>query len=83
MPWASGCRAASTSPVNLAPADLPKEGSHYDLPIALALMVALRVLTQEQVDGYCAVGELALDGTIAPIVGALPAAIGANAMGKA
>ena len=69
--------------INLAPADLPKEGSHYDVPIALALMVSLRVLTQEQVDGYCAVGEVGLDGSIAPIVGALPAAIGANAMGKA
>jgi magnesium chelatase family protein len=68
--------------VNLAPADLPKEGSHYDAPIALALMVALRVLPQEQLDGYCAVGELALDGSIARIVGALPAAIGANALGK-
>ncbi|MEZ5926319.1 MAG: YifB family Mg chelatase-like AAA ATPase [Hyphomicrobiaceae bacterium] len=68
--------------VNLAPADLPKEGSHYDLPIALALMVSLRVLTQDQVEGYLAIGELALDGSIAPIVGALPAAIGANAAGK-
>ncbi|MFO1170617.1 MAG: YifB family Mg chelatase-like AAA ATPase [Hyphomicrobiaceae bacterium] len=68
--------------INLAPADLPKEGSHFDVPIALALMVALRVLTQDQVGGYCAIGELALDGAIAPIVGALPAAIGANALGK-
>lgn len=65
--------------VNLAPADLPKEGSHYDLPIALALMTALGVIPQDAMDGLCVLGELGLDGTIAPVTGALPAAIAANA----
>jgi len=68
--------------VNLAPGDLPKEGSHYDLPIALALMVATGVLPAAVIEGYAAIGELALDGAIRPVPGALPAAIGANAMGK-
>ncbi|WP_099865854.1 YifB family Mg chelatase-like AAA ATPase [Pararhizobium haloflavum] len=68
--------------VNLAPADLPKEGSHYDLPIALALMAALGAIPGDVLEGYVVVGELALDGTIAPVAGALPAAIGANALGK-
>lgn len=68
--------------VSLAPADLPKEGSHFDLPIILALLVAFGVLPQDAMDDFCALGELALDGAIAPIVGALPAAIGANSLGK-
>jgi magnesium chelatase family protein len=68
--------------VNLAPADLPKEGSHYDLPIALGLMAALGAIPADALAAYVVLGELALDGTIAPIAGALPAAIGANAMGK-
>src|SRR6201986_1813436 len=46
--------------VNLAPAALPKEGSHYDLPIALALMAAMGVLTQDSLDGWAAIGELGL-----------------------
>ena len=68
--------------INLAPADLPKEGSHYDLAIVLALLVALGAIPQDAVAGYVAVGELALDGAIRPTPGALPAAIGANALGK-
>ncbi|MCP8897237.1 YifB family Mg chelatase-like AAA ATPase [Shinella daejeonensis] len=68
--------------VNLAPADLPKEGSHYDLAIALGLMVALGAVPADAVAGYVVIGELNLDGTIAPVAGALPAAIGANALGK-
>ncbi|MEE9313994.1 MAG: YifB family Mg chelatase-like AAA ATPase [Rhizobiaceae bacterium] len=68
--------------VNLAPADLPKEGSHYDLPIALALMCALGAIPGDALDGYVVMGELSLDGTIAPVAGALPAAMGANALGK-
>ncbi len=68
--------------VNLAPADLPKEGSHYDLPIALALMAALGALPGDALEDYVVMGELALDGTVAPVAGALPAAIGANALGK-
>lgn len=65
--------------VNLAPADLPKEGSHYDLPIALALMIAMGAVPQDAVDRFVVVGELALDGSLSPVAGALPAAIGANA----
>lgn len=68
--------------VNLAPADLPKEGSHYDLAIALGLMVAMGAIAGDAVAGYAAIGELALDGSIRAVPGALPAAIGANAMGK-
>jgi magnesium chelatase family protein len=68
--------------VNLAPADLPKEGSHYDLPIALGLMAALGAIPGDSLAGYVVLGELSLDGTIAPVAGALPAAIGANADGK-
>lgn len=68
--------------VNLAPADLPKEGSHYDLAIALGLMMALGAVPGDAVEGYVVIGELNLDGTIAPVAGALPAAMGANALGK-
>lgn len=68
--------------VNLAPADLPKEGSHYDLPIALALMAVLGAIPADALADYVVIGELNLDGTIAPVAGALPAAISANAMGK-
>jgi magnesium chelatase family protein len=68
--------------INLAPADLPKEGSHYDLPIALALMAAIGALPGDQLGDFVAIGELSLDGTIAPVAGVLPAAIAANAMGR-
>lgn len=68
--------------VNLAPADLPKEGSHYDLPIALGLMAALGALPGDALAAYVVLGELSLDGTISAVAGALPAAIGANAEGK-
>jgi magnesium chelatase family protein len=68
--------------VNLAPADLPKEGSHYDLPIALGLMAALGAMPGDALDAYVVLGELSLDGTTAAVAGALPAAIGANAEGK-
>ena len=68
--------------VNLAPADLPKEGSHFDLPIALAMLCAMEALAPDAIAGYAAVGELALDGSIRAVPGALPAAIGANALGK-
>ena len=68
--------------VNLAPADLPKEGSHYDLAIALALMAAMGAIPGEKLEGYVAMGELSLDGTVTPVAGALPAAMGANAMGR-
>jgi magnesium chelatase family protein len=68
--------------VNLAPADLPKEGSHFDLPIALAMMAAMEAIAPDAIGGYAAIGELALDASIRPVPGALPAAIGANAIGK-
>ena len=68
--------------VNLAPADLPKEGSHYDLPVALGVMIAAGALAGEEVADYAVIGELGLDGSIAPVAGCLPAAIGANALGK-
>ncbi|MBX3577760.1 MAG: YifB family Mg chelatase-like AAA ATPase [Rhizobiaceae bacterium] len=68
--------------VNLAPADLPKEGSHYDLPIALGLMAALGAVPGDALADYVVLGELNLDGTIASVTGALPAAIGANGLGK-
>ena len=68
--------------VNLAPADLPKEGSHYDLPIALGVMAAIGAIARDAIESYCVLGELALDGTIATIAGALPAAIGANTLDK-
>jgi magnesium chelatase family protein len=68
--------------VNLAPADLPKEGSHYDLPIALGLMAAVGAVARDAIEGYCVLGELSLDGSIATVAGVLPAAIGANALGK-
>ncbi len=68
--------------VNLAPADLPKEGSHYDLPIALGLMAAIGALPADQLSDYVVLGELSLDGTIAPVAGVLPAAIAANALGR-
>jgi magnesium chelatase family protein len=67
--------------VNLAPADLPKEGSHYDLPIAVAVMAAMGVIPADSLNGWAMIGELGLDGQIAPVVGALPAAVAANAMG--
>lgn len=68
--------------VNLAPADLPKEGSHYDLPIALGVMASAGAIAPDAIEGHCVLGELALDGSIAAIAGALPAAVGANAMDK-
>jgi magnesium chelatase family protein len=68
--------------VNLAPADLPKEGSHYDLPIALGLMAAIGAIPHDAVSGFTVLGELALDGSIAAVAGVLPAAIGANARGE-
>ncbi|WP_313136022.1 YifB family Mg chelatase-like AAA ATPase [Paracoccus jeotgali] len=61
--------------VNLSPADLPKEGSHFDLPIALSVLAALELLPAESLEGVVSLGELALDGRLAPVTGALPAAM--------
>jgi len=68
--------------INLSPADLPKEGSHYDLPIALALLAAMGVTDAEQLGEFVAVGELALDGRIVASPGVLLAALHASASGK-
>ncbi|NQV84922.1 MAG: ATP-binding protein, partial [Rhodospirillales bacterium] len=65
--------------VNLAPADLTKEGSHFDLPIALGLLAEMGVLPVDEIAGYTALGELALDGGLSPVAGVLPAAVHANA----
>lgn len=65
--------------VNLAPADVLKEGSHFDLPIAIGLLVAMDVLSAEDIAGYTVLGELALDGATTQVAGVLPAAMGAVA----
>lgn len=66
--------------VNLSPADLPKEGSHYDLPIALALLGAMGVIDAETLASYVVVGELGLDGRVAASPGVLLAAIQAGSV---
>ena len=67
--------------VNLAPADLPKEGSHYDLPIALGVMAAMGAIPADALNGFTVLGELALDGSITSVAGVLPAAMAANTRG--
>ncbi|MCX8507532.1 MAG: ATP-binding protein, partial [Rhodobacteraceae bacterium] len=69
--------------VNLSPADLPKEGSHFDLPIALALLAAIEILPPEEVEATVSLGELSLDGRLVPVAGALPAAMAAAGEEKA
>ena len=66
--------------INLAPADLLKEGSHFDLPIALGVLAAMDVVPREDLYGYAALGELSLDGTLNSVAGVLPAAIGASTL---
>ena len=68
--------------VNLAPADLLKEGSHFDLPIALALLAGIGVISAEDINQYIAIGELGLDGGIMPVNGVLPVAMHANRNNK-
>ena len=67
--------------INLAPADLKKNGTVFDLPIAIGILIEEEVLTQEQVEEYAFIGELALDGLIRPISGALPLALGLKEQG--
>ncbi len=67
--------------VNLAPADMPKEGSHYDLPIALGVMAAIGAIPSDALEGFTVLGELALDGALTPVTGVLPAAVAANMRG--
>jgi len=68
--------------VNLSPADLPKEGSHFDLPIALCLLAAIGAVDAETLSHYVVVGELKLDGRIAPSPGVLLAALHASTESK-
>ena len=68
--------------VNLSPADVLKEGSHFDLPIALALLAAMEVLPSDELGGYTALGELALDGSLTAVAGVLLAALAAAARGS-
>lgn len=68
--------------VNMAPADLSKEGSHFDLPIALGLLGAMGILPKEELEEYIVLGELALDATVRPVSGVLPAAIHATGLQK-
>src|SRR5579864_5686629 len=69
--------------VNLAPADLRKEGSGFDLPIALAILAASRQIPPPALSGHAALGELALDGRVRPVGGVLAAAEGARRAGFA
>lgn len=64
--------------VNLAPADVAKEGSHFDLPIAIGILSAMQIISTNQIQKYIIMGELALDGRILPATGILPAAMYAN-----
>jgi magnesium chelatase family protein len=68
--------------VNLAPADLIKDGSHYDLAIALGIMAEIKIIDINELDGYWVLGELSLDGMINGVRGVLPATIGAGAYEK-
>jgi magnesium chelatase family protein len=67
--------------VNLAPADIKKEGSAFDLPIAVGMLIAEGILSQEMVSGYLIVGELSLDGRVKPVRGALSMAVLARKAG--
>lgn len=68
--------------VNLAPADMVKEGAHFDLPIAIGLLCAMEILPAKALENYTILGELGLDGRIAPVPGVLPAALFAKKQGK-
>jgi len=68
--------------INLAPADLVKEGSHFDLAISVGILAAMGAVPPEEVKEYLVLGELSLDGNILPVSGVLPAAMGATARGK-
>lgn len=65
--------------INLAPADLLKEGSHFDLPVALGILTVMGIIPTEELSHYMVMGELSLDGSIIPVNGVLPVAIKANA----
>jgi len=61
--------------INLSPADMPKEGSHFDFPIAVALLTALGMIPPEEAEGSLVLGELSLDGKLVDVAGALPTAL--------
>ena len=65
--------------VNLSPADLPKEGSHFDLPIALAVLAVLEVVPAEELANVVSLDELSVDGWLVSVAGALPTAVAAAA----
>lgn len=67
--------------VNLSPADIPKEGSHFDLPVALAVLAALDIIPPDEAGKVIALGELSLDGRLVPVLGSLPAAATAASEG--
>lgn len=67
--------------INLAPADIRKEGTSYDLPLAIGIMAATGIVSAEKLSKYLIIGELSLDGSLQPIKGALPIAIAARAQG--
>ena len=67
--------------INMAPADIRKEGSAYDLPIALGILAASNQISEERLSDYVIMGELSLDGGIKPIKGALPIALAAKRNG--
>jgi len=69
--------------INLSPADMPKEGSHFDLAVAIALLAELDVIPRDAAEDCVALGELALDGRLVPVLGALPAAMAAAGADKA
>lgn len=69
--------------INLSPADLPKVGSHFDLPIALALLAALGVVPHDRVEAAMSLGEMSLDGSLVAVIGALPTALAAGEDGRA
>lgn len=68
--------------INLAPADLIKEGSHFDLAIAAGILASMGALPIDEISSYLTLGELSLDGAILPVSGVLPVAIGASERGK-
>jgi magnesium chelatase family protein len=68
--------------INLSPADLIKEGSHYDLPIALGLLVEMEVIAQEEIENYIVLGEVSLNSAINKVTGVLPTAVWTNSNDK-
>ena len=68
--------------INLAPADLVKEGSHFDLAISAGILASMGALPADEISNYLILGELSLDGNILPVSGVLPVAMGATARGK-